>query len=111
MAAEISQSDLTELKSALDPLVGLPVEVLRLPRAILAGFEPSQIGTIVGTLMDACIPQLATLLPGILVQAAYSRELEQQADDDAIATLQRIGGDPARLADLLDRMGWRSATV
>jgi hypothetical protein len=41
----------------------LPVEVLRLPTGILMGFEPSQIGTMVGTLMDACIPQLSVLLP------------------------------------------------
>lgn len=63
MATEISADELNELKACLRPLEGLPIEVLRLPRSILAGFEPSQIGTIVGTLMDACIPQLSTLLP------------------------------------------------
>lgn len=63
MAAEISEDDLKELEDFFSPLVSLPIEVLRLPRSILAGFEPSQIGTIVGTLMDACIPQLSTLLP------------------------------------------------
>jgi hypothetical protein len=63
VATEIGEAELGELAGAVAPLVGLPVEVLRLPRAILAGFEPSQIGTIVGTLMDACIPQLSTLLP------------------------------------------------
>lgn len=63
MATEISTEELKELEACLSPLVNLPIEVLRLPRSILAGFEPSQIGTIVGTLMDACIPQLSTLLP------------------------------------------------
>lgn len=63
MKAEISNADLKELESGLSPLLGLPVEVLRLPRSILAGFEPSQIGSTVGILMDACIPQFSTLLP------------------------------------------------
>lgn len=63
MTAEIRDTELDDLAGALSPLRGLPIEVLRLPRSILAGFEPSQIGTIVGTLMDACIPQLSTLLP------------------------------------------------
>lgn len=63
MAPEISEGELEELEDCFFPLVNLPIEVLRLPRSILAGFEPSQIGTIVGTLMDACIPQLSTLLP------------------------------------------------
>jgi hypothetical protein len=63
MASEISANELGELEKCLSPLSNLPIEVLRLPRSILAGFEPSQIGTIVGTLMDACIPQLSTLLP------------------------------------------------
>lgn len=62
--AEITQNDLDELEAALAPLQGLPIEVLRLPRDILAGFEPGQIGGLVGTLMDACIPQLSRLLPG-----------------------------------------------
>ncbi|HVY78382.1 MAG TPA: hypothetical protein VG898_07755 [Solirubrobacterales bacterium] len=69
MATEISEAELKELEECLSPLLNLPIEVLRLPRSILAGFEPSQIGTIVGTLMDACIPQLSTLLP-------YNADLE-----------------------------------
>jgi hypothetical protein len=38
------------------------------------------------------ISQVATVLPGILVQAAYSRGFEQQADDDAAAALKRLVG-------------------
>jgi len=61
--SDITEQELEELRGALAPLKDLPVELLRLPREILSGFEPSQIGTIVGTLMDAAIPQLSTLLP------------------------------------------------
>jgi hypothetical protein len=61
--AEISNQELEALDAKLSPLKGLPVEVLRLPRGILKGFEPSQIGSMVGALMDACIPQLSVLLP------------------------------------------------
>lgn len=54
----ISADEITELKKALHPLIGVQFSVLSLPKEILKGFEPSQIGTIIGTLMDACIPQL-----------------------------------------------------
>lgn len=62
-------SDLSEtaktVASALAPLVGVQLDVLRLPRLALAGFEPSQVGTIVGTLVDACVPALPTLYPNL----------------------------------------------
>jgi Zn-dependent protease with chaperone function len=48
--------------------------------------------------------QIAAILPGVLVQSAYSRGFEQQADDDAATLLRRHGEDPGRLADLLERM-------
>jgi len=38
------------------------------------------------------------------VEAGYSRGFEQQADDDAAATLNANGEDPAALAHLLQRM-------
>ena len=50
------------------------------------------------------IAQMAAILPGILVQSAYSRDLEQEADDDAVIFLNRIGIAPSRLADLLERL-------
>lgn len=50
------------------------------------------------------IAQMAAILPGILVQSAYSRKLEQEADDDAAIFLNRIGIAPSRLADLLERL-------
>ena len=60
----ISSAKIAELETRLSALIGVPLDVLRLPRAILPAFEPSQIGTIAGTLMDACIPELPTLLRG-----------------------------------------------
>jgi hypothetical protein len=60
---DITDADLASLRKALDPLIGVQFEILKIPRDILIGFEPSQIGTIVGTLMDACIPQLAAIIP------------------------------------------------
>ena len=60
---EISPSQVVELRTVLEPLIGIQIDVLKIPRDVLAAFEPSQIGTIVGTLMDACIPFLDKLLP------------------------------------------------
>jgi Zn-dependent protease with chaperone function len=48
--------------------------------------------------------QIATVLPGILVESSYSRAFEQQADDDAAATLKRMGAKPSRLAEFLERL-------
>ncbi len=62
--ADISEKELAEFQDAVQKLVGVRVDVLRIPREVLKGFEPSQIGTIVGTLMDACIPQLHLLVEG-----------------------------------------------
>jgi hypothetical protein len=62
--ADISQNELDQLRKIIHPLIGLQIELLKIPAPILAAFEPSQIGTIVGTLMDACIPQLELIIPG-----------------------------------------------
>jgi hypothetical protein len=63
VAGEITEDDIQQLRDALMPLIGVRFPLLRLPRDILVGFEPSQIGTIVGVLMDASIPQLTKILP------------------------------------------------
>lgn len=60
---EISSEALATLRGRLSPLVGIPFELLRLPKDALAGFEPSQIGSMIGVLLDACIPQLNLILP------------------------------------------------
>ena len=60
----IGAAEIADLERRLATLVGVRVDVLRLPRSVLHAFEPSQVGTIVGALMDACIPELPTLLRG-----------------------------------------------
>ena len=59
---QITDAELAALAEALEPLKEVQLRLLRLPRPILRAFEPSQIGTIIGTLMDACIPELPNLL-------------------------------------------------
>jgi hypothetical protein len=54
----ITENDLANLRTALVPLIGTQFKSLSLPRVALKAFEPSQIGTIVGSLMDALIPHL-----------------------------------------------------
>lgn len=54
---------LADVQDGLNHLIGIQLELLRIPKLALMAFEPSQIGTIVGTLMDACLPQLELLLP------------------------------------------------
>ena len=61
--SQVAPEELEQLRVALAPLIGASFSVLKLPRVILAAFEPSQIGTIAGTLLDACLPELHLLLP------------------------------------------------
>ncbi len=58
----ISTEEIEELGVRLKNLIGISIPVLNIPKSILSGFEPSQIGTIVGTVMDACIPQIDTII-------------------------------------------------
>ena len=62
MTDRVTSAEIAKLENQLNGLIGVQLDVLQLPRAILPAFEPSQIGTIAGTLMDACIPELPTLL-------------------------------------------------
>jgi Zn-dependent protease with chaperone function len=73
-----------------------------LQRIYQASLVPAAIAFITGDASQ--LGQFATVLPGILLQSAYSREFEQQADDDAARLLRRMGKSPAPLADLLERM-------
>ena len=57
----ISDSDLAALRETLQPLIGTQFKSLALPKAAMLAFEPSQIGTIVGSLMDALIPHLTDI--------------------------------------------------
>ncbi len=54
----IAEAALKGLRESLQPLIGARLNVLSLPGNVLSAFEPSQVGTIVGTLVDACLPQL-----------------------------------------------------
>lgn len=49
-------------ETAVRTLIGVQLPILQIPKVALEAFEPSQIGTITGTLMDACIPQLDAII-------------------------------------------------
>lgn len=57
----LSRNKLAVLREALRPLIGTQFKSLALPKIAMEAFEPSQIGTIVGTLMDALIPHLSDI--------------------------------------------------
>lgn len=73
-----------------------------LQRIYQASMVPAAIAFITGDASQ--LGHFAAILPGILLQSAYSRAFEQQADDDAAVLLRRMGTSPAPLADLLERM-------
>jgi hypothetical protein len=50
---------LEKLRAALSPLTGTAVHYLRLPADMALQIEPSQVGTIVGTLTDLMLPRIA----------------------------------------------------
>jgi hypothetical protein len=64
-AVTVPPQMVSDVMNALSPLIGVQLDILRLPRQALEGFEPSQVGTIVGTLVDACVPALDKLYPGL----------------------------------------------
>lgn len=49
-------------EAAVRTLIDIQLPILQIPKLALESFEPSQIGTITGTLMDACIPQLDVII-------------------------------------------------
>ncbi len=59
--AEITQSELAALKKEFQPLIGLKIDWLSIPKNGLSGFEPSQIAVIINTLLDAAMPQIELL--------------------------------------------------
>jgi Zn-dependent protease with chaperone function len=71
-----------------------------------ASLVPAAIAFITGDASQ--FAQMTVLLPAILLQSAYSRKFEQQADDDAAAALLRHGEDPAALAGFLERMEFKT---
>jgi Zn-dependent protease with chaperone function len=64
-------------------------------------------GSAVGALWTMYVGDISTLVaaaPAALVQARYSQDLEQQADDYAAALLIHNGLSPALLADALEKL-------
>lgn len=60
-AGRITKEELIALRVQLLPLIGSQFTSLSLPKVALRAFEPSQVGTIVGSLMDALIPHLSDI--------------------------------------------------
>lgn len=54
-----TEDALRELRNALQPLCGVQVKYLQLPTDLALQIEPSQVGTIVGTLTDLLLPRIA----------------------------------------------------
>jgi Zn-dependent protease with chaperone function len=73
-----------------------------LQRVYQASLVPAVLVFITGD--PSQVSHFATILPGVLLQSAYSRQFEQQADDDAAALLKAHGEDPGKLANLLERI-------
>jgi len=73
-----------------------------LQRVYEASMIPAAIVVVTGDLSQ--VSQLSVLLPAILVQSAYSRGNEEEADGDAVKILQRMGANPEHFADLLARL-------
>jgi Zn-dependent protease with chaperone function len=71
-----------------------------------ASLVPAAIAFITGDASQ--FAQLAVILPAILLQSAYSRNFEQQADDDAASLLRQHGEDPGQMANFLERMELKS---
>ncbi len=74
----------------------------QLQRVFEASLIPAGLAIFTGDVSQ--VSQIASILPGIIVQSAYSRGFEQQADDDGAATLRRMGEKPSHMADLLERV-------
>jgi hypothetical protein len=99
MTVDISAAEIEILRQALAPLIGIQFKVLQIPKGILVGFEPSQIGTIVGTLMDACIPYLSEILPGneSLAQVGLIRHMGEIGEREGYPDYDHISGKRVEL--------------
>lgn len=80
MAKRITSADLNTLRECFKPLIGERFRSLSLPLAALEVFEPSQIGTIVGALMDAMIPHLEIKGVGLKKHAGILGDREGYPD-------------------------------
>lgn len=102
----IVTDDLVDLATDADDVVAvLAHEVGHLEgrhgvRAVIRGALVSALITLVVGDVSA----LAAAAPAALLNARYSRDLEREADADAVDALRRAGIRPTRLADMLERM-------
>lgn len=55
----IDSNKLEEFIEDIKDLIHTQLEIISLPQQVLQDFEPSQVGTIMGSLMDACLPNLS----------------------------------------------------
>lgn len=95
-----------ELWKSLSPLIGVEIRYLMLPPQAAAQFEPSQVGTIVGTLTDAVLPEIALQMqvgltkgvgilgdregyPDFLHEAGYRLELKGLFCDNPAVLLKK----------------------
>lgn len=62
MKNKITNEEIKLLRNSLLHLIGIQFDFLRLPREVMKEIEPSQVGTIVGVLMDASIPHLPEVM-------------------------------------------------
>lgn len=67
-----------------------------------ASLVPAAIAFITGDLSQ--VSQISVILPGVLIQSAYSRNFETEADRDAARVMRQLGGQPSAMADLLERL-------
>jgi hypothetical protein len=61
----VPQQMMKDVEDSLKSLIGVQLDIIHLHKSTLLEFEPSQIGTIVGTLVDGCIPTLDKLYSSI----------------------------------------------
>lgn len=79
------------------------VEHRHLLRAVLQNSAVALLGAVLLGDLES-LGALAGALPALLVQAAYSREFEREADAYAVELLRATGRPPQALATMLDRL-------
>ena len=105
MSSRITDDEIAALTQHMSGLMDVQFSSLALPSVAIEAFEPSQIGTIVGSLMDALIPPLPNAdaiglrkAPGILgeregypdyTHGAYRLELKLIYVDNPALTMKR----------------------
>ncbi|MEI9995331.1 MAG: M48 family metallopeptidase [Rhizomicrobium sp.] len=74
----------------------------QLQRVYEASLFPATLVIFTGDMSQ--VSQMTAILPSLIVESAYSRGFEQQADDDGAATLRAMGEHPSHMAEFLERL-------